>query len=99
MLSGGMAGPVFASLSVKAFFVSKHGVRAPIIAGPRAFSCLSLWGMIARLSSVVSPLSSNRDIWLKSTGYTGPAPSSCLVNRLHGRLYNRIWVLAALLRR
>ena len=35
----------------------------------------------------------------KKTGYTGPAPSSSLVNRRNVRLSNRSWVLAALIRR
>ena len=35
----------------------------------------------------------------KQTGYTGPAPSSGLFNQPNGRLSNRYWILAALIRR
>ena len=98
MLKGGMAGRVFTSLAVKAkYSVGSHGFLALISAGPRAFSLSSFWGKTVQPSPVFSSLLSNQAIWPKKKGYIGPAPSSGLVNRPHGGLSNRSWVMDALL--
>ena len=100
MLSGGMVGRFLRATMWKPFPCENMDYLAPIGAGLRVFFVLRLFR--ARRSDRLPffrPSLAVGSSSPKKKGYTGPAPSSGLVNRPNGRLSNQSWVLAVLLRR